>query len=241
MADLFDAVNPAHLPADLDGSPSLRITVLGDTAGQVFDVESGNANPFAVAVAVKRRFSQRRWSLVYVNESTEGPAADALAGVGLLFTPAAVWPAPGPYLWCADPSGRIAAGAWRPRATPLAVQDRYAGIVDISTVPDRFPARVAGYIDGPVSTWPPAAWARFTPVDDRAPTRPGPPPLQFLQEDSMDIAFNPQGQLVMAGAAKDNGDLLVFTDLGGGHYSVIDVTEALHNANPGDERSYQIV
>lgn len=172
---MIDAVDPVNIPAGFNGTLAVRATVLADPAGQVFDVEPGNA-PAARAVAVMAdRVTARRWSIAYVNESNITDVEDELAGHGLGFTSAELWPHPGVYVGAADPSRNVAAGRWRLPARPVFVQDRYMGTYDLSTTADNFPARVLGYMDGPVSAWPAAAWARFVLLPD-APWSPDPGP-----------------------------------------------------------------
>lgn len=61
-----------------------------------------------------------------------------------------------------------------------------------------------------------------------------------LKEASMQALVNPSGQLVVVGAAADNGNLMVFERSGTG-WSVTDVTAAIHNENPADPRQYKVV
>lgn len=166
MTDHIDAVNPENIPAAWDGLPVSRISVLADPEGHVFDLEAGNAPAVSVASAARIRLGVGRWSAAYVNESSELQLLEAIAEAGISLTAAWAWPAPGVYLWCADPSGNIAAGRWVPAVAPILVQDRYPGPYDLSTVFGAFPGRVAGYIDGIRSQWPAAAWGRFSPLPD---------------------------------------------------------------------------
>jgi hypothetical protein len=57
---------------------------------------------------------------------------------------------------------------------------------------------------------------------------------------TMDMCNDAAGNLTISGPAKDNGDLLVFTRIGG-KWSVTDVTAAIHGENPADPRNYQVV
>lgn len=68
-----------------------------------------------------------------------------------------------------------------------------------------------------------------------------PDPYKELDMASMVVANNPQGQLIVVGNAKDNGNLLVFTETAPGSWSVADVTDAI-GSGPGkaDPRVYQI-
>lgn len=185
MGTMFDAVDPANIPAECDGKPALRITVLADADGACFDVEAGNAGVPAVLAAVKARIAKGRWAVGYVNEDTFGQMSAAMPAEGLSWAGAEAWPAPGLYIWAADPSGNIAAGRWVLPVTPLAVQTGYHGSYDLSETAANFPAAAAGYIDGKVSMWPAAAWDRFAelalggplsvPVPPAPPTPPAPP------------------------------------------------------------------
>ncbi len=65
------------------------------------------------------------------------------------------------------------------------------------------------------------------------------PPVP-LKEGSMYATFSPSGILTIVGAAADNGDLLVLERGAGGLWTVSDVTDAVHNENPADPRSYKI-
>jgi peptidoglycan hydrolase-like protein with peptidoglycan-binding domain len=176
MGQMFDAVDPANIPATADGRPALRITVLANPAGQAFDVEDGNAVAAEVAAAMAVRESEGRWSVAYVNESTISPMEAAMGPKGLRWTEGASWPAPGVYLWAADPSGNIVAGRWHVPVAPLAIQDAQGAGYDVSTTVTNFPAAAAGYIDGPVSAWPANAWARFTALADGSVPAPAPAP-----------------------------------------------------------------
>lgn len=164
MTDCYDAVNPNNLPAFLDGAPALRITVLASPDGEAFDVEQGNAGPTPVAGACHDRYVKGLWSMVYTNEDGHQAVTDALAVLGLGWTPAVEWPKPGVYLWAADwdiPTGQVP--SWCPVA-PLMVQNRHPGPFDVSWVNGAITCRVAGYIDGAESTWPAAAWSRFAAI-----------------------------------------------------------------------------
>jgi peptidoglycan hydrolase-like protein with peptidoglycan-binding domain len=176
---MVDTVDPTRISSTLNGRPCLVITVLADPAGQAFDCETGNASADRVAQAMVERFDRGEWSIGYVNWSTFHGLDVAVARLGHKWAGAAAWPAAGLYLWPADPSANIAAGRWVLPAEPVAVQDRYPGGIDLSRTASNFPAVAAGYLDGPVSAWPPSAWARFTRLADKpspVPSPPSPPP-----------------------------------------------------------------
>lgn len=188
MTDQIDAVEPSNISASWDGLPAARITVFANPRGQWFDLEGNNAGAGLVATAIRQRFDAGYWSGIYVNETTEADATTALTREGLHWTDALFWPAPGVYEWCADPSGNIATGRWKPPVSPVAVQDRYPGPYDLSRVNGPYTGRVAGYIDGPQSKWPAAAWNRFTTIPDSGPGQPtisignGDNPMYYILE-----------------------------------------------------------
>jgi hypothetical protein len=174
--DLVDAVNPERIGAEWDGAIVMAGTVLADPAAFWFDVEAGNAPPGAVAAAVRARYTTGRPSAVYVNRDTWAPLNAALVAAGVPWCHAEAWPLPGVYLWAAWPGGTLAEVFAALHVAPVAVQDRPGPDVDLSTPAPTFPARVAGYVDGPVSQWPGAAWARFKPLVLDPPPPPKPPP-----------------------------------------------------------------
>lgn len=198
MNQMIDSTQPANIPTTYNGQPATTITVFANEAAQVFDREGSNATAAQDAAAIKARTAKGFWSVAYVNQDVEASVTAALEAVGMGWTDAAEWPAPGCYEWCADPSGNIAAGRWKPATTPVAVQVAYPGPYDLSNPHPKFPARVAGYIDGPASQWPAEAWARFAILPD-APAPP-PPPLVNLEEVPMHMFRN-----VPAGAPPGEG------------------------------------
>lgn len=168
---MVDAVNPASIPAEYNGCPAVRISVLAAPGADAYDLEDGNAPPAEVAPVMASAVTAGRPVVAYVNETTLGELAAALALHHLAYRPATDWPAAGVYLWVAYPSnsfGRIP--SWAPVA-PVAVQDRYLHSCDLSTTYGPFPGRVAGYVDGKFSAWPAAAWDRFIGLQ-AAPTDP---------------------------------------------------------------------
>lgn len=217
MGLMTDAVDPANIPAELDGQPALRISVLANSEGEAFDGETGDAGPSAVADALAVRAQAGKWSVLYVDESSIGAYLGALATKGLRPAPASEWPAPGVYLWCAAPEmvGNQVPG-WAPVA-PLAVQNHYLGTIDESTTFGTFPAAVAGYIDGPVSTWPSEAWARFgevgsptpAPGPARAPTPPVHPAPTQENPDMLLVTLTDDGEI----GAKDTSWLVTANGL----------------------------
>lgn len=67
-------------------------------------------------------------------------------------------------------------------------------------------------------------------------------PAGLIGGDTVDLAIDAQGRKVITGKDVTNGDLMVFTETAAdaNTYSVIDVTQAIHNANPGDPHFYRI-
>lgn len=177
MGVMIDAVNPANIPAEYDGAEAVHITVLANPGGEVFDYENGNAPADEVAASMQHRSALKKWSIGYVNESMFPALTEAMRALGFGWASATAWPAPGVYLWAADPSGNIAAGIWRPGVVPLAIQRRYFGSTDESDTVPNFPARVAGYIDGAISAWPASAWSRFINVGASPAPAPAPAPV----------------------------------------------------------------
>lgn len=158
MATMADAVNPANLPAGVaavagyvDGPksqwpetawakltvPALRVSVFAAADALGFDVSDvGNASPTAVAVTVAQRTRQGLPSVCYINRDGLTPMSDALRMKGLSWLPPGAWPHPGPYLWAADPTGAPHLSvSWAP-VQPVAVQDRWLGTYDLSSLAD---------------------------------------------------------------------------------------------------------
>ena len=156
MADLWDAVEWKNLQDKtgakagyIDGSvstwpeeawftfqsdPLLHITVLANPEGEAFDGETGNAGPEQVAAAILERIQSHKWAILYTNQEQQQTYLQALRGKGVNPSGRESWPAPGVYLWCADPSGNIAAGHWQPPVAPVAVQDQWNQGWDHSTL-----------------------------------------------------------------------------------------------------------
>jgi hypothetical protein len=176
MGQMTDSTNPANIPAALDGRPALRITVLANPAGEAMDSESGNAGVDAVANSCAVRFARQLWTVGYTNESGCAGLTQALANKGLHWTSAPAWPAPGVYLWAADPLKTGWYAGSLPGIVPLAVQDQWLNVIDVSETAPNFPAEVAGYIDGASSAWPASAWDRFTVI---TPLPPNPPAYPY--------------------------------------------------------------
>jgi peptidoglycan hydrolase-like protein with peptidoglycan-binding domain len=176
MGTMLDAVDPANIPANLDGKPALRISVLANPTAEAYDIEPGNAVASDVAAAIVGPIKAGQWKILYVDGSLIGEVTAALKARGIAWTAAVHWPMAGAYLWATDPG--IAPGEtpeWCP-TPPIAVQDRFNGGTDTSWTADNFPAEVAGYIDGPRSEWPAAAWGRFSSITAPAAPTPAPEP-----------------------------------------------------------------
>lgn len=128
------SVWPAEAWQAFSADPCLHITVLADERGEVFDGETGDAGPAAVAAAVANRIADRKWAVLYANQDQLGEYLQALAAKSIRPSDRSLWPAPGVYLWLADPSGNIAAGRWTPPVDPVAVQDEWTEGFDHSTL-----------------------------------------------------------------------------------------------------------
>lgn len=178
---MADSTNPANIPAGVaavagyvDGPesawpaeawatftvPALRVSVFASPDALGFDVsDTGNASPDAVATAVAIRVARADPSVLYVNGDGAGPMTDALRAKSVPWRPPGDWPAPGAYLWATV--GNAGAGApvpWAP-VVPVAVQDRWFGTYDLSTL---YP----GWL--PSGPWSPGP----------APAPPAPPPAE---------------------------------------------------------------
>jgi hypothetical protein len=120
-----------------------NITVLGNPAWEVFDYETGNAGAASVAAGVAHRFKAGLWSVVYVNENQHQDISQALSVIGIHWTDARFYPEPGCYLWAASPGTTPGVSPpWCP-VRPAAVQDRWKGDHDVSTlfVPTTIPPK----------------------------------------------------------------------------------------------------
>lgn len=159
--DLYDAVDPANIPASApavliyrdgrisrwssaaiaqwDNKPHIDGTVLANDAYPWFDFESGNASLGAVADACWYRLRAGNWSVVYCSMLNVEPVSYALAGKGVRLRPAADWPQPGAYLHVAAPTAPLQAKVKDLPVVPIAVQDRWVGPYDVSTCYGTFP------------------------------------------------------------------------------------------------------
>lgn len=202
MGTMRDAVNPDNIGPEFDGGLAVAITVLADPAGQVFDVEGGNAPADQVAAAIAARVGQGMWVIGYVNETTFHELTAAMGPKGLSWTEPEHFPAPGVYLWAADPDSLIAKGQWQTPANPLAIQHIYAGTYDDSWTHAAFPATVAGYMDGAKSQWPAEAWARFRRLPDKEgdPVPPAPSPVPAPTPAPISEVVNVQLPILQQGA-----------------------------------------
>lgn len=142
--------------AELGARTPLSITVLADARWEVFDSEAGNAGTDAVAAAMATRLDQHLWSWGYTNADNFPALVTSMRRKSITWSDRSLWPRPGVYLWAASPGitpGRTP--PWCPVA-PVAVQDRWKGGYDISTL----------YVDLAYSPTPPAP-----------PPAPAPPPI----------------------------------------------------------------
>lgn len=129
--------------ADWDLFPKayhLTITVFADAAAQAFDItDAGNANAYVAAGAMANRLADRQWSLAYSNRDGLPGVIQGLRAKGLHLTDAQYWPAPGVYLWAADPTTLSHTQvAWAP-VQPLMVQYAWMGTYDVSATVGGFP------------------------------------------------------------------------------------------------------
>lgn len=195
MSDLYDSVNPNTIPGDAtavagydDGPDSqwpaagwqrwadvaqIHITVLANEASEAFDGETSNAGPDAVAAAIANRVADGKWCWLYANQEQMPAYLASLAAKGIRPTDRQFFPNPGCYLWPADPSGNIAKGTWRLPVDPVAVQDRWEGSYDVSTLYVTLP--------GP------------QPAPDQPTTPPTEAPFVNLFKQLIDIPTGPDG------------------------------------------------
>jgi hypothetical protein len=171
---------PAEALKALGSRIAVNITVLANEAWEVFDAETGNASNAAVATAAANRLQDRKWSWVYTNASNLPDVVANLKGKGIRFTDAQYFPKPGVYLWAAAPGttpGQIP--AWCP-VRPVAVQDRWMGGYDMSTV----------YVD--------TGWRPPAPSPPAAPKPPPPPAETRLNVQLVQVQEGNQGAPVSA-------------------------------------------
>lgn len=122
------------------GDALLHFTVLANPGSQAFDAETGNAGAGAVASAIALRHANGLWSAGYTNEALFDALTAALHARGLGWSSAEHWPAPGVYLFAADPSRTGWYRTKAPGLTPVAVQDQWTPLWDHSTTYGTFPA-----------------------------------------------------------------------------------------------------
>ena len=156
MADLWDAVDWANLqgkegakagyvdgpqsawPAEawtaFEHDPLVRITVLARPGCDAYDGETGNAGPDQVAAVLAGEVGAGKRPWLYSNMDLLGSYLQALGRKSIRPADRSQWPKPGVYLWLSDPSGNLASGVWRPPVDPVAVQDRFEGGFDHSTL-----------------------------------------------------------------------------------------------------------
>jgi hypothetical protein len=187
MADMFDAVHwenliplsgpvacyrdgpvsewPAAAVDQLAARIVMNITVLADERWEAFDAETGNAGNAAVATAVADRLQDGKWSWVYTNADNLPDMTRQLRSKGVAWTDAGFFPKPGVYLWAAAPGTTPGSTpSWCP-VRPAAVQDRWEGGYDISTVNVDFGAPAPPPVPSPPPPPPP-----------HVPAPPPPPP-----------------------------------------------------------------
>lgn len=69
---------------------------------------------------------------------------------------------------------------------------------------------------------------------------PTPPPLPIPVKEENMITTTVDGKVTIFGEAVDNSDLLMFQLEPSGQWTVGDITQGVHNANPADPREYKI-
>ena len=104
--------------------PLLTISVEANPEAMSFDVEAGDASPARVSTAVAERAVEGLPSVIYCRDTT---------GLAVTWLAVTQWPRPGAYMWAAGGHPGTPAPDWCPVA-PVAVQDRYLGAYDLSTL-----------------------------------------------------------------------------------------------------------
>jgi hypothetical protein len=165
--DGADFAWPAQAFTELGSRVHLSITVAADERFEVFDSEQGDAGTEQVATAVANRLQDKKWSWAYSNGANLPGLLQALRRKSVSLVGREVWPKPGVYLWAAAPGTRPGTvPSWCP-VSPVAVQDRWEGPFDVSTL----------YVD-----------LNYTPPGVPAPPKPPVPPKPSLKEGGMRIA-----------------------------------------------------
>lgn len=253
---MADSINPAALPAGydaylgyVDGTwadlkavaaehgnvPVYGLSVTGGSISSGVDTEPGNVDVegAAAALAADKTFGVDR-PIGYCMESQAAALVAAAGRHGLsaspfrsqrsdwrLLTAHTGW---GPHICapftCGSPV-EADGTQWAQNIPGL-----NGGLIDESLLDDTFTA--AAPHPGP-------------PPPKPAPAAPDPPLPIPVKETTMQMTTDANGNLVVAGEAADNGNLLVFTQpRTGGAWNVTDVTAAVHNENPADPRAYKI-
>lgn len=158
---MFDAVEWAKIPPNpravagyLDGprsawpaaawnlyarTPHLVISVLANPRANTMDIEAGNAPVFQACAAAAARFRAGTWTVLYCNRSTLPAVLAAIRGANVPLLDASHWPAPGAYLWIADPTGVPHLTVPGAPVAPVAVQWGWFGTYDESACYGTFP------------------------------------------------------------------------------------------------------
>lgn len=130
---------PAEAWAKFDGTRQLHITTTGSADSDTVDVERFDVSPMTAATIALQRKNQGKWTVIYSGENNINAVVSALATKSLRFSPASSFPAPGAYLWAANPTGEIHSEVpWAP-VQPVAVQSLQANGCDQSWVAPNFP------------------------------------------------------------------------------------------------------
>lgn len=154
---------PADAWAHFEGRPVLRVSVLADPDAEGFDAETGDAPNDEVATAVAVRVARGQPSVVYANRSTLPAVTAALRAKSVAWLPPSSWPAPGAYLWVADPNIAPGSVPVTVPVQPVAVQDRWEHTYDLSTL-------YGGWLPAVLEASAPAPAPEPTPVPAPEPT-----------------------------------------------------------------------
>lgn len=158
---LFDAVHANDIPSSatavagyIDGAVStwtagewaqwghveqVTISVLGNAEAMVQDRETGNMDAAKAVACAGQRADGGKWASIYCNRDAYPDVNGAMAAARRQWADASAWPAPGIYLWAADPTGTLHdTVSWSP-VVPLAVQSIWKGGYDVSACYGTFP------------------------------------------------------------------------------------------------------
>jgi peptidoglycan hydrolase-like protein with peptidoglycan-binding domain len=174
------SVWPAEALKALGPRIAINITCLADERWEAFDAETGNASNAAVATGAANRLQAGKWSWIYTNGSNLPDVVANMKAKGIRFTDAQFFPKPAVYLWAAAPGTKPGSiPGWCP-VGPAAVQDRWMGGYDMSTV----------YVD--------VGWRPPAPVPPPKPAPPPPPAETRITVQLLQVQEGNQGAPVRA-------------------------------------------